>query len=299
MMHILEGKYILKIFVVMNVLCTLNTRSKQSEKLDGLLYIALWTGTENVPFKNWQLEQKSFTTMDCEYQNCFIVDDIYFFKDVTKYDAILFNSIDLKFYTELPMVRAENQMYVFVSTESSTNYPTVEKFNSFFNYTWTYKIDSDIHYPYFITRNQRGEVIAPKGNVKWININDMQPLNDFIKEKLSKKKTAAAWFVTNCDLKTRFMYLRSLRENLKYYKHDVHVFGPCEANKYCVNNVSYDCLSVLESDYYFYLSFEDSFAKDYVTEKLINALDYYTVPVVMGGANYSKYVYIVYYDIRH
>lgn len=283
--------YIVEIFVVINILRTSYTHSKQYEKQDGMLYIALWTGTDNVPFKNWQFGQKSFTTMNCEYQNCFIVDDINFFKDVTEYDAILFNSIDLKFYTELPMARTDNQMYVFVSTEPSKNHPMIEKFNSFFNYTWTYKLDSDIHYPYFITRNERGEVIAPKSDVKWMDINDMQPTNQFIKDKLTSKKAAAAWFTTNCNLQKQFKYLHILRKKLQNHKYDVDVFGPCETiQNHTLKNNSF---AVLESDYYFYLSFEDLFSKDYITEKVMNALDYYTVPIVMGGANYSKYVYFI------
>ena len=39
--------------------------------------------------------------------------------------------------------------------------------------------------------------------------------------------------------------------------------------------------------FYFYLSFENSFCPDYVTEKLYRAFESGTVPVVFGGANYS------------
>lgn len=46
-----------------------------------------------------------------------------------------------------------------------------------------------------------------------------------------------------------------------------------------------ECIDIVEENYYFYLAFENS---DYVTEKLMTALDHYTVPVVLGGANYSR-----------
>lgn len=285
-------KNILAILIIINVLCTFYSKSEEYEKQNELLYIAIWTSKDYVPFKYWQMKQTSFHTMNCEFQNCYIVDDVNYFKDVTDYDAILFNSIDLKFYTELPMVRSDNQMYIFVSTESSTNYPTIEKFDWFFNYTFTYRIDSDIFYSYFIIRSKSGKVIAPKNNVTWIKVKNMKPTSDYVIERLSKKKIAAAWFVTNCHPTTRLNYLHSLRSGLQKYKHDVDVFGVCEANKHCARNVSDDCYALIESDYYFYLSFENSFTPDYVTEKLMNALDYYAVPVVMGGANYSKYVYI-------
>ena len=45
---------------------------------------------------------------------------------------------------------------------------------------------------------------------------------------------------------------------------------------------------MLENDYKFYLSFENSLCSDYVTEKFYSILKYYVVPVVMGRANYSK-----------
>ena len=41
-------------------------------------------------------------------------------------------------------------------------------------------------------------------------------------------------------------------------------------------------------DYYFYLSFENTLCKDYVTEKMFNALKLNTIHVVFGGSNYSN-----------
>lgn len=44
---------------------------------------------------------------------------------------------------------------------------------------------------------------------------------------------------------------------------------------------------MLELKYKFYLSFENSDCKDYVTEKFFNILNYNMVPIVYGAANYS------------
>ncbi|XP_063375065.1 alpha-(1,3)-fucosyltransferase C-like [Cydia amplana] len=51
-----------------------------------------------------------------------------------------------------------------------------------------------------------------------------------------------------------------------------------------------ECLKLIQEQYYFYLSFENSFSEDYVTEKLLTALENYAVPVVYGGANYTRFM---------
>lgn len=46
----------------------------------------------------------------------------------------------------------------------------------------------------------------------------------------------------------------------------------------------------LERSYKFYLSFENSLCRDYVTEKFLNPLIYTMVPIVYGSANYSAWL---------
>ncbi|KAK4323944.1 hypothetical protein Pmani_005403 [Petrolisthes manimaculis] len=48
------------------------------------------------------------------------------------------------------------------------------------------------------------------------------------------------------------------------------------------------CFAMLSVRYKFYLSFENSLCRDYVTEKFFDILRLDVVPVVYGGANYSK-----------
>jgi alpha-1,3-fucosyltransferase len=51
-----------------------------------------------------------------------------------------------------------------------------------------------------------------------------------------------------------------------------------------------NCTALLENDYKFYLSFENSLCDQYVSEKLWMALQSSVVPVVMGQANYTAFM---------
>lgn len=260
----------------------------QNNKKTGIIYILIWTRRYMEPFIYMHTKRKSFKMMNCEFQNCYIIDRSDFFEDVTDYDAILFNAIDVKAGMILPGIRSDNQLYVFVSTESVLNYPTFDDFNWFFNYTWTYKLNSDIIFPYIIVRNQRGKVIAPKKDVIWMDTKKMKPLSESIKERLKDKKSAGAWFVSNCAaVNERIEFVRLLREVLTSFDLDIDIYGSC-GDSYCPRVSMDDCLVKVESDYYFYFSFENSFSEDYVTEKLLTALGHFAIPVVYGGANYTR-----------
>ncbi|KAL1487158.1 hypothetical protein MTO96_031093 [Rhipicephalus appendiculatus] len=68
---------------------------------------------------------------------------------------------------------------------------------------------------------------------------------------------------------------------------DVDVYGKCGPHD-CPKTGGNACYEHFERNYHFILAFEDSICADYVTEKLFTALKYDIVPVVFGGANYSR-----------
>ncbi|CAB3232201.1 unnamed protein product [Arctia plantaginis] len=121
-------------------------------------------------------------------------------------------------------------------------------------------------------------------------IEPMAPTPAKVKEKIANKKKAAAWFVSHCETRSnRGAVAQDIQNELQKRGHVVDIFGWC-GKKTCPKDRFEDCLSLLESDYYFYMSFENCFSEDYVTEVILHPLQYHTVPIVYGGANYSRFL---------
>lgn len=80
------------------------------------------------------------------------------------------------------------------------------------------------------------------------------------------KSKLVTWFVSNCDAKSgRMEYVQELSKHI-----GVDIYGKCGTSS-C--DKGKDCFGdVIEPNYFFYLSFENSFCDDYVTEKLMNPL---------------------------
>lgn len=261
------------------------------KKEDGLIYILEWTDSRLEPFRFMAMGQRAFTFRECEYQNCYITDDIEYFEDITDFDVLLMNVKCLNETFSLPYKRSRHQKYVFVALESSANFPLDDKYNNVFNLTWTYKLDSDAPLGYIIVKDKYGEKIGPKKDMHWLDITKMKPIGKYIKRKLRNKNTAAAWFVSNCNAKNnRTKYINKLLRELSLLGHGIDIYGDCGKFNCTRDDMVQQCFAKIEADFYFYLAFENSFCEDYVTEKILNALEHFSVPVVYGGANYSRCV---------
>lgn len=256
--------------------------------LDQQIYILIWTTSDYPPFM-YMVKEKM---QKCFFKNCFITRNKSYFEDVKKFDVILFNLFDLRNPDlELPKERGVHQKYVFVSREPPVLYQVPSKYNAFFNLTWTYKLNSDISLRYVIVKNKKGEVIGPKIDMQWMNTNDMKPISKKLIRKFRDKDKTVAWFVSNCNTPSaRRDYVQGLRNVLTKYDLRVDTFGLCGDLKCQLG--SEQCHAIIESDYYFYLSFENSMCEDYVTEKLLTATKHFTVPIVYGGADYSRFVHL-------
>lgn len=257
-------------------------------KQDDLIYMLMWTSSITDPFAWIDTDQDTFTSRKCLYQNCFITNDMAYFNDMSDFDAILFNVVNLQSNLERPPVRSPKQIYIFVGMQSSSSHPVPDTFNGFFNRTWTYKLDSDIYFGHIIIKDNRDKIIGPKKNMHWMDVKHMRPITKYIKHKLRKKSIAAAWFASNCNTNSkREDFVGILGDELGRYGHQIDIFGSCGDLECPVDRMD-ECFALVETDYYFYLAFENALSEDYVTEQVLFALEHFAVPVVYGGANYTR-----------
>ncbi len=137
-----------------------------------------------------------------------------------------------------------------------------ENYDGVFNWTATYRPESDIHIPYF-------------------RMNKLEkPLYNEFQNYATNKTRLVLWVVSNCYTQSkRELYVRELAKYIP-----IDQYGSCN-NRICQNP---GCLKSLGAKHKFYLAFENSLCDDYYTEKIQNALLNDMVPIVLGSADYSK-----------
>ncbi|XP_020290110.1 alpha-(1,3)-fucosyltransferase C-like isoform X2 [Pseudomyrmex gracilis] len=237
--------------------------------------------------KNFYFGDLSTAFRNCPVDKCEIVNDRDYLH-VADYDAILFHGNSLE-RNDMPRNRSAKQFYVYVNLESPSNRP-YDYYEDYFNLTMTYRQDSDIPWTYFIIEDaQSGKFVAPSKNPDWKvprNTSVEEAVNEVpeISNVVRSKSKLVTWFVSNCQAKSgRLEYVEELSKHI-----GVDIYGKCGTSN-CDREQK--CFSdVVEPNYFFYLSFENSFCDDYVTEKVMNPLRYNIVPVVYGGANYSQFI---------
>lgn len=261
-------------------------------ELSNVKHVLKFSPSTKSPFKYIPEGQAVYLREKCGIKNCYITSNKSLLGSITAFDVVLFNGSDLIFQRPsdcLPSERSPNQSYIFTNTEFSDNYYVPDaRYNIVFNFTWTYKLSSYIYYGFISIRNRNDEVIDPSVNISWRNVDNMLPIDEITKENLKHKKFAAAWFVSNCHARNKRGKLAlKINDELKKYNMSVDIYGDCLYNQY-PRNMMNKCFQMLQRDYYFYFAFENSMSDDYVTEKLLNALNNYAVPIVYGGADYNR-----------
>jgi hypothetical protein len=107
------------------------------------------------------------------------------------------------------------------------------------------------------------------------------------------ERNFAAALISHCNPSNgRTEYIQELKRFI-----DVKVYGKCGLS--CSKTES--CNEMIGKHYKFYLAFENTVCRDYITEKLFKMLRYDIIPVVLGagdGTNRVGYHVIVFYTIR-
>ncbi|KAJ8924128.1 hypothetical protein NQ315_006911 [Exocentrus adspersus] len=238
-----------------------DVRSAQNLQIKNILY---WT--KMFGRKDFNLGQGSEVFQDCEVNNCYATSQKNYLP-VDQFDAIVFHPNEFSWNDmDIPQNRSRDQIYIYSNQESpmNTKQRALEA-RGFYNWTMTYRLDSDILRPYGYYQKTTTQYKTPTV------------------EEVKQKPHAVAWMVSHCGAYSK---RDDLYRNLSKYI-PIHVYGSC-GDRYCPKDDFEGCYDLLAQNYKFYLSFENSICLDYVTEKLYAALMRNIVPIVYGGADYRK-----------
>ncbi|CAF1181815.1 unnamed protein product [Rotaria sordida] len=243
-------------------ICQKNINSNQN-KIKKILF---WTKIFSSPIDTNYLNNFLFTSSGhCHTDQCQVSNNR---QELCDSDAVIFHARGgIKMY-DMPKARLSHQRYVLLTKEPP--YKTtaiVGHLNYFFNWTATYRLDSDIDYRYFRWRRK------DKINTE---INQQSYLNN--------RQVRAASMISNCYSQNhREDYLKRLNSIIPV----THI-GFCSWNK--CRKKRYECLNELADTHPFYLAFENSLCRDYVTEKYANVIINHRMIPIVFSKNSNLYI---------
>ncbi|XP_070798107.1 4-galactosyl-N-acetylglucosaminide 3-alpha-L-fucosyltransferase 9-like [Pituophis catenifer annectens] len=152
------------------------------------------------------------------------------------------------------------QKWIWMNMESPSHSPPKLGLNRMFNLTLNYRRDADIHIPYGML------TFSPNAS----------------RAEVPPKDKLVCWVVSNRYPQERIRYYKELKKYIK-----IHTYG-----KMFGRRLSWEEYRPIMSSCKFYLAFENSIFKDYITEKIYTTFLAGTVPVVLGPPreNYEDYV---------
>ena len=179
-------------------------------------------------------------------------------------DVVVFHIPTLS--PELRLEKMPGQRWVASSMESEVNYPRLRNadFMRWFDYTMTYRLDSDIPMPYFNVALAH-ELLTPP-----------QP----------KTEVAPAVYIASSlvDRSKRMGYVQELMRDIA-----VDSYGRSLQNRTFAEDRGRETKLETIARYRFTLAFENSIARDYVTEKFFDPLIAGSVPVYLGAPNVADF----------
>ena len=170
--------------------------------------------------------------------------------------------------TEIPKYRHPRQAWVFFSMEANPSMSGPLPKHTF-NWTMSYRRDSTFRTPYGGPYEKKSPEELKRDNITTLDY-------------FSEKTKFAVIQVSNCrDTARRY---RIINELSKYI--DIEQFGNCSGNVLCeLGTVSFEECTNRLKHYKFYLAFENTYCRDYITEKYWQSqLNRHQIPIVA----YSK-----------
>lgn len=255
-----------------------------------LRFILIWSGeNETTPSKLIGEGQMPFKKNNCTFTNCIITTDKNLLDgDYTKFDAVVINVTYLKRWKKLdmPLSRTKKQKYIFYGMRAADDYPVCNtKADDYFNWTWSYKLYSDIFAPYIEVKSLKGNVVAPSIDPKWENYSNFNLSSTLpVQYHNATKPRAVAWIMNKCGTRiNRMEYVKQLKQELKVLNHSLDIYG-CKNLIYEPSDVN----EMIRRNYYFYLVYEDGLSEDYLTTEILKAYDNHVLPIVISGADLSR-----------
>lgn len=261
--------------------------------------ILFWNGPRRSELTIFGTGHDAFVQHKCPVSDCEIVNSPHQYpgRPLESFDAILFNFNDEFWLNKRPKLhRRPHQRFIFFTQEPP---PSIEPMNisgyrNYFNWTMTYRMDSDVRLLYGrihakASAPKLDEEIRAKIQETHLSVHRKGKKR---RKTITKKTRLAAAMISHCNTDGRREdYIKQLK---KYVKIDVYGWchdegSPqltCDTNE--ILSSTPECYDMLEANYYFYLSFENSICTDYVTEKFFQIMKHDMIPVVYGGANYSR-----------
>jgi len=233
-----------------------------------ILFYTPWFGRK--PWPDFASTELDLSHANCPEKKCKITYNVY---DIGKSDLIIFHASDMprfvsrKELQQIHKYRCPSQRTAFLSHESVQNEPLDDIVipHGFFNWTITFKTDSDFHFPY------GSYVRLPPAENPSTSINFAANKTKFV-----------LWAVSHCGT-IREEYVKKL---LNYI--NVDIYGDCSyiygQDNQCLKSSNCDDIF---NPYKFTLAFENGVCTDYITEKFWTALSRNSVPVVLARDYYS------------
>ncbi|CAH1775873.1 unnamed protein product [Owenia fusiformis] len=236
-------------------------RKRKSEQRTKL--ILFWTTVYNS--SDVHLDKNVFAM--CPEVKCQLTEDRSLFEESA---AVMVHTKDIgQFHLPLPPYKPPHHIWVFYNNEApyyAGREVPASFYNGLFNWTLTYRSDSDIYHPYGYTRKALQHEL---------------PMLNVTKNYAEGRDGTVLWVCSHCNTAgRREMYYNELRFHVP-----IDVYGYC-GDFNCPRGRF--CDQLFKTKYKFYLAFENSLCSEYVTEKTWKVLSRWDmIPIVLGQANYT------------